>query len=85
MSIWDDLDKEMNNRPWHEKLWARMLLSHWICRTTVRHVILKEPKNTEAINETVRWIKDDIEFGFTKEDIYDKINLGQYGNTPSKP
>lgn len=84
MTSLDKLNQELNNRPWYQKLWTRIIFFHWICNNDVLHVIMKKPINQKAIDQTANWIKDDLEFGYTVDMIYDKIKLGNYDNTPEK-
>jgi hypothetical protein len=84
MRAWDQLTERLNKRPWYEKLWTRIIFFNYICRHEASIIIMREPRNQQAIDVTVNWIKDDIEFGYSTKTIYDKINLGQYNNTPIK-
>lgn len=84
MRVFDKISEKLKNRPWYEKLWSRIIITHWMCTSTVRYYILNEPKERKVIDITVDWIKDDIEFGYDAEAIYSKIINGSYNNTPRK-
>ncbi len=81
-SAFDKIMLEYINRPWYEKVYTSIRIFLLMARSSARYYFMKFPKNIDAKNDVVTDIKDDIEFGYDVEMIYNKIMNGSYGNEP---
>lgn len=73
--------KQMEDRPWWQKLYASYKTAKWMIHCHVRAAVMSAPISIDAANDVAYAIKDDIEFGYDVDMIYNKIMYGSYGNT----
>jgi hypothetical protein len=76
---------EWNNRPFYQKLWTSILFFFMSAKGEVMYYFFGARKNQQAIDHVITHIKDDIEFGYDLDIIYNKIMNGAYYNTPIDP
>jgi len=80
-----ELLAELDRRPFYIKWFSKLKMFNLDCRSFAAYYFFRKPKNVLASNRTVSYIKDDIEFGYDLEMIYNKILYGAYDNDPYEP